>query len=166
MAKSDVDKVTEDTIAKGGILVKLYFDMRHTERDKLQPLMTDLINERLLKEPGVVYCYGTIEEPLEKDGIFITSAVVSLLMENYLPLVGIAFRYAPAGVEVIKPTRDMVLRPTDLQRILMEISDVSITYSKYILEKVLTDEDKDAMGKHLDSRADLGKKMIEKKPDK
>ena len=52
MAKSDVEKVTEEKVAKGGVLVRMYFDMQHEEKDKLQPLLVDLINERLMKEPG------------------------------------------------------------------------------------------------------------------
>ncbi len=160
MAKSDVDRVTEETVAKGGVLVKFYFDMRHTDREKLQPLMTDLINERLMKEPGMVYCYGAIEEPLERDGIFITSGIVTMLFSSFMPLIGIAFRYAPAGVEVVKPTREMALKPMDLQRALMEISEISMNYSKYILERVLNAEEKEAVAKHLDARAELGKKVI------
>ena len=64
MAKSEVDKVTEEKIARGGVLVKFYFDMQHKDKEQLQPLMTDLINNHLMKEKGVVYCYGAIEEPL------------------------------------------------------------------------------------------------------
>lgn len=161
MAKNDVEKVTEETVAKGGVLVKMYFDMRHNEKDKLQPLMTDLINERLMKEKGLVYCFGAIEEPLERDGIFITSGTVTVLFESFFPLVGIAFRYAPAGIEILKPAGSIQFRPMDLQRMLMDISDISINYSKYILERVLSPEEKDAVTKHLDDRAELGKKMID-----
>lgn len=161
MAKSDVDRIAEETVAKGGILVKMFFDMRHNERDKLQPLMTDLINERLMKEPGMVYCYGAIEEPLEREGIFITSGVVTMLFNSFMPLVGIAFRYAPAGIEILKPTKEMVFKPMDLQRMLMDISDISINYSKYVLERVLNPEEKEAVMRHLNDRAELGKKMID-----
>ncbi len=168
MAKSDVEKVTEDTIAKGGMLVKMYFDMRHTEKEKLQPLMADLINQRLMKEQGLVYCYGAIEEPLERDGVFITSGSVTVLLNGFMPLIGIAFRYAPAGVEILRPTKEISFKPMDLQRILMDISDISINYSKYILEKVLNPEEKASMQAHLDDRAELGKKLLDssKKPEK
>ena len=168
MAKSDVERVTEETVAKGGILVKMYFDMRHSEKDKLQPLMTDLINQRLMKEQGVVYCFGSVEEPLERDGIFITSATVTLLFDNFFPLVGIAFRYAPAGIEILKPTNSMPFKPMDLQRMLMDISDISMNYSKYIAERVMSPEERDAVAKHLDDRAELGKKIIsnQKKEEK
>ncbi len=161
MAKSDIDRVTEEGIAKGGILVKMYFDMRHTDKEKLQPLMTDLINERLMKEPGMIYCYGAIEEPLERDGIFITSGTVTILFDSFVRLIGIAFRYAPAGVEIIKPTRDLSFKPIELQRILMDISDISINYSKYILERVMSPEERDAAAKHIEDRAALGKKLLE-----
>jgi hypothetical protein len=161
MAKSDIDRVTDETIAKGGVLVKMYFDMRHNERDKLQPLLTDLINERLMKEPGMVYCFGAVEEPLEKEGIFITSATVTILFESPAPLIGIAFRYAPAGVEVIKPTKDIPIKAMDFQKAIMEIADLSINYSKYLAEKVLSKEDRDAMFTHLNDRAELGKKLMQ-----
>jgi hypothetical protein len=168
MAKTDVEKVTDETIAKGGILVKMYFDMRHNDKDKLQPLMTDLINERLMKEPGLVYCFGAIEEPLERDGVFITSAVVTTLFTSFMPLIGISFRYAPAGIEIIKPNKDISFKPMDLQGILMDISNISINYSKYILERVLSPEEKAAAVAHIQDRADLGKKMLDnsKKPEK
>jgi hypothetical protein len=160
MAKSDVDKVTDEAISKGGILVKMYFDMRHNDKSKLQPLMTDLINERLMKEPGMVYCFGAIEEPLEREGVFITSGTVTILFNSFLPLIGVAFRYAPAGVEVIRPTKEMAFKPMDLQRMLMDISDISMNYSKYILERVLSPEEKAAVSTHIDARAELGKKII------
>ena len=160
MAKSDVDRVTEEAMAKGGILVKMYFDMRHNERDKLQPLMTDLINERLMKEKGIVYCYGAIEEPLERDGIFITSGTVTVLFDSFLPLIGIAFSYAPAGIEILKPTKDISFKPMQLQSMLMDISNISINYSKYILERVLSPEEKEAIATHLNDRVELGKKLL------
>jgi hypothetical protein len=162
MAKSDVDRVTEETIAKGGVLAKLYFDMRHNEKDKLQPLMADLINERLMKEQGMVYCYGVIEDPLEREGIFITSGTVTALFDSFMPLIGIAFRYSPAGIEIIRPTKGVTFKPMELQHILMDISDISMSYTKYILEKVLSPEEREAAAKHIEDRAQLGKKLIEK----
>lgn len=52
MAKSEVEEVTQKTVARGGILAKLYFDMQSEKPEDLQPLMADLINNRLLKSPG------------------------------------------------------------------------------------------------------------------
>ncbi len=166
MAKSDVEKVTEEKIARGGVLVKMYFDMQHKEKDKLQPLLADLINERLMKEQGVVYCYGSIEEPVERESIFITSAIVTLLFDKFQPLVGIAFKYSPAGIEILKPTNSMTFKTFELQSMLMDLSQISLDYSKYILEKVLKPEDVEALKGQLDNRFETGRKLLEKKEEK
>ncbi len=165
MAKSDVDRVTEEKIAKGGVLVKLYFDMQDKDKDKLQPLLIDLINERLMKEKGVVYCSGSVEEPIEQGGMWITSAMVTMLFDSFMPLIGIAFHYSPAGIEILKPTNDMTFKTFQLQSMLMDMSQISMDYSKFILEKVMKDEDKEAIRRQLDNRREIGKKLLEKKDE-
>ena len=161
--KNDLDRVTDEKLARGGVLAKLYFDMRHTDREKLQPLMVDLVNERLMKEPGVVYCYGAIEEPIESDGSFVTSGIITAMFESFVPLVSIAFRYAPAGVEILRPHNEMRFKISELQSILMDVSNISIEYSRYILEKVMKPEDMKQMEDHLKDREALGRKLIVKK---
>lgn len=160
MAKNDVEQVTEEKLAKGGVLVKLYFDMQEKDKDKLQSLLVDLINQRLLKEPGVVYCYGAIDEPLERDGTYITSAIVTALFDNFMPLIGVAFNYAPAGIEILKPEKEMHFRIGDLQSMLMDVSQISVNYSKFILERIMKPEDLENIKKQLDNRAETGKKII------
>jgi len=162
MAKTELEKVTEEKIAKGGVLAKLYFDMQHKEKDKLQPLLVDLINERLLKERGVIYCYGVIEEPFEREGVFVTSAIVTVLFENFFSIVGVVFRYAPAGVEILEPEKDMRFKIHELQSMLMDLSQISVDYSKYILERVLKPEDLKTLTEELENRTLIGKKFLEK----
>ncbi|MGC8496211.1 MAG: hypothetical protein ACP5RM_01110 [Candidatus Micrarchaeia archaeon] len=161
MAKNELEALTEEKISKGGILVKLYFDMQNVDKEKLQPLMTDLINEHLMKEPGVVYCYGAIDEPIESNGVYITNAIVTLLVENFIPLVGIALRYSPAGIEIIKPMKEIVFKPSALQAMLMDLSMFSLNYSKYVLEKVLKPEDIEEINKQIENRIEMGKKLLE-----
>lgn len=165
MAKSDVEKVTEEKIAKGGVLVKLYFDMQNEDKEKLQPLLVDLINERLMKEQGVVYCYGSVEEPLERDGMYITSAIVTMLFDKLQPLVGVAFKYSPAGIEVLKPEGSINIKTFELQAMLMDLSQIALDYSKYILEKVMKPEDVNKMKEQIDNRAEIGKKLLDKKDE-
>jgi len=162
MAKSEVEKLTDEKIAKGGVLVKLYFDMQHKEKEKLQPLMADLINERLMKEKGVVYCYGSIEEPIEKDGVFTTSAIITVLFDSFFPLIGVAFNYAPAGIELLRPEKEMRFTTAQLQSMLLELSRISVMYSKYILEHVMNPEEIETLNKTLDARTEIGKKFIGK----
>ena len=163
MAKNDVEKVTEEKIRAGGLLVKFYFDMQNKEKEKLQPLLVDLINERLMKEPGVVYVYGSVEEPLEKEGVFITSAIVTVLFESFMPLLSISFRYAPAGIEILKPEKEMHFKTGELQSMLMDMSALSIGYSQFMLEKVLKPDELIEIKRQLENRAELGKKLMEKK---
>lgn len=165
MAKSDVDKVTEEKLAKGGVLVRFYFDMQDHDKEKLQPLLVDLINERLMKERGVVYCYGAIEEPIENKGIFITSATVTVLFESFMPLVNIAFNYSPAGIEILKPQHDLSFKIFELQSMLMDLSQISLNYSQYVLEKVLKPEDLVKIKEQIAQRHEIGKKLLEKKDD-
>ncbi len=160
MAKSDLNKVTEEKLARGGVLVKLYFDMQHKDKEQLQPLMADLINEHLLKEKGVVYCYGAIEEPIEHAGAYSTSAALTVLFENFMFIVDVVFKYAPAGVEIIKPTKDISFHTGELQNLLMDMSQLSVEYSKFILERVLRPEEKDDMLKALENRAAAGRKFL------
>ena len=163
MAKSELEKVTEEKVARGGILVKFYFDMQSEDKEKLQPLLVDLINERLLKEPGIVYCYGAIEEPIKHDKYYITSAAVHVLFGSIRNLLLIAFKYAPVGVEILKPQKDIHMNVWDLQSAILDVSQFSTEYSRYILEKVLRPEDLDALQKALANREEIGKKLMEKK---
>jgi hypothetical protein len=162
MAKNDVEKLTEEKVAKGGLLVRLYFDMQNKEKDKLQPLMLDLVNERLMKERGVIYVYGSIEEPIEREGSFITSGIITVLLENFQTLLNIAFKYAPAGVEILKPSKELHFKVNELQSMVMDISQIAVDYSKYILEKAMKPEDIAQLQKNLEQRAEIGRKLAEK----
>ena len=103
MAKSEMEEVTRKAIENGGILAKAYFDMHSEKADDLQPLMTDLISNRLLKFPGVIYCAGEIDEPLKVEELYATNAVVTILVKDLWTLLNISFNFAPAGIEVLKP---------------------------------------------------------------
>lgn len=166
MAKNDVERVTEEKIEKGGILVKLYFDMQDKDKEKLQPLLVDLVNERLMKENGIVYCYGEINDPIEHAGMYSASAIITVLFDNFIPLIGIAFKYAPAGIEVLKPEKGMHFKANELQSMLMDLSQISLDYSKFILEKAMTPEEVAEIRRKMENRADIGKKLMQDKVKK
>ena len=160
--KSEVDVVTDEKIRNGGVLVKFYFDVTDKDKEKLQPLLVDLINNRLLKEKGVVYCFGKINEPLEKDGVFLTSAIVTTLFDKVSPLFNVIFNYSPAGIEVLKPEKEFSMTIHELQMLLVDMSGIAMNYSRYILEKVLTPKEVEAMRKQIEHRIDVGKQAIKK----
>ena len=163
MAKKEIDEVTEKTLSKGGLLVRMYFDMHGETPDELQPIMTDLINNKLLKAPGVVYCFGGIDEPVKSGDLYSTSAIVTTLLSNLESLVGVVFSFAPVGIEVIKPDGQYVMRKNDIQSLMLALSDISISYSNYILQKTLSPEDYAKVQVDMTLRKEMGKKLIEKK---
>jgi len=165
MAKSEVEEITHKTLARGGILARLYFDMQSEKSEDLQPLMADLINNRLLKTQGVVYCFGEIEEPIKMKDTYSTSAVVTALFKDLLTLVNVAFTFTPAGVELIKPDREYVIKSNDLQSLLLNVAQVSLNYADYILSRVMKKEDYDKLLSDMKNREELGKRLMKGKDE-
>jgi hypothetical protein len=164
--KAEVNEVTQKTLEKGGLLVQLYFDMESEKQEELQPLMVDLINNRLLKSPGVVYCTGGIDEPIKLKDTYSTSAQLTVLFSGLWPLINVMFSFTPAGVEIIKPTKNYDISPSDLQSLLLNVAQVSLDYNNYILSRVLKKEDYDKITEQTKQREELGKKLLEKKDQK
>lgn len=164
--KREVEEVTHNTLEKGGLLAQIYFDMESEKQEELQPLMVDLINNRLLKMPGVVYCFGGIDEPIKLKDTYSTSATLTVLFAGIWPLINVMFTFTPAGVEILKPTKDYVLKPSDLQSLLLNVAQISLDYSNYILSRVMKKEDYDKITEQMKLREELGKKLLEKKGQK
>lgn len=160
-----MERLTEDKVSNGGLLLRLYFDIKNKDKENLQPLLVELINEHLLKEPGVVYCYGAIEDPIEMEGLYSTSATVTILVESFRASINIAFRYAPVGIELIRPTKDVNIKPNELQGALMDISLVSEAYSKFIVQNAMTEEGMKHLSEDISNRIKRGAEMINKNKD-
>lgn len=163
MGKSEVDELTEETVARGGILAKLYFDMQSEKQEDLQPIMADMINNRLLKSPGVVYCFGSINDPVKVEDSYSTNAEVTILLKDIGSLINISFNFVPAGIEILKPAGEIRIKTNELQAMLLDIAGISINYSQYILSRVLNKDDYERVMKDIKNREDLGKKMIDEK---
>lgn len=161
--KKEVDELTKNTIDKGGVLARIYFDMESEKEEELQPLMVDLINNRLLKTTGVVYCVGAIEEPIKADKNYVTSAAVTVLTQDLWTLINVMFTFTPAGIEILKPDRDYLMKPAQIQNLLLNVAQISMEYNNYILSRVLSKEDYDKVMVQMKNREELGKKLLEKK---
>ncbi len=161
MAKSEMEDMTNTAIKNGGILARLYFDMQSEKPDDLQPLLADLINNNILKAPGVMYCYGSIDEPIKLEDMYSTNAATIVLFKDLAALINVSFAYAPAGIEVLKPEKEVVLKPSEIQSIALDVANVSTQYSQYILSKALSKEDFEKIQRNIKSREELGKKLIE-----
>ena len=165
MPKSEVEETTDKTISRGGILARMYFDMQSEKPDDLQPLMAELINNRLMKAQGVVYCYGSIDEPIKSGDLYLTNAVMTILLKDIAALINIAFNFTPAGIEILKPTKEYVLKIPELQSLMLDIAQISVNYSKYILERTLSKEDYERIMRDIANREALGRKLLEDKKD-
>ena len=162
MAKSEVDEVTRRAIENGGVLAKMYFDMQSEKKEDLQPLMTDLISNRLLKTPGVLYCAGEINEPIQLENSYSTSATVTILLKDLGALINVAFNYVPAGVEILKPEKEVSIKTSELQSMLLDISNIAMQYSQFILQRVLSKEDFEKVQNEMRNRERVGKSLIGK----
>jgi hypothetical protein len=162
MAKDkSVDEITDDAINEGGYLTSIYFDLHASTKDAVQNLMVGFIG-KLTREPGVIYAVGEIDQPLEKDGIFSTWAEVKLLARDFPTLVKIASQYSPIGVEILRP-EGVKMTLGEAQGTLIDIAQTSQNFTRLIMERVLTTDEKDEYGKKMAHRAELGRKLMEKK---
>ena len=165
MAKSEVDLVTDKVVANRGILAKLYFDMHSATQEELQPVMTELVNNRILKSKGVVYCFGSIDEPLKVKDEFSTSAELTILFNDLDSMVNVVFSFSPIAIEILRPKGEYVMRTQDLQSSMLTLSEISMKYSEYILREVLSPEDLEKVKSDMKSREEVGKRLMQKKPD-
>ena len=163
MKKNEMEEVTKRVLEEGGILAKLYFDMQSEKPDDLQPLMTEMINNNILKLNGVVYCYGSIDEPIKVDeATYSTSAALTILFKDFGALINLSFNYAPAGIEILKPEKEYILKTSQMQSIVLDIAQISLSYSQYILSKVLSKEDYEKIKESMERREKLGKELLER----
>jgi hypothetical protein len=158
-----VEQVTEETIKEGGVLSLLYFDIHGKTSEGIRATMVDFI-KKLTGEKGVVYAVGQVRDSLEDEHGFATSAEVKLLTRDFKSLLEIGLRYGPIGVEIIKP-HELILGLAEAQDAVLAAAQTSHEFSTYVVEKLMKDEEKAQLGRKLEKRAELGKKLLEGKKD-
>lgn len=157
-------QVLEQAIARGGIVALMYFDISTNEKDAVQRMLAELI-EKISKEPGIASCVGEIDEPIEMDKMWVSSAEVTMLAKSFVYLAGVAIRYGPIGIEVLRPS-EIKLSLGEAQSLLLNISQVGQEFTNFIMQKMMSEEEKEAFAKKLAARAEMGKKLLEKKEEK
>lgn len=161
---ADIDKLTRDTIAQGGVLSWLYFDLHGSSKDMLNEMGAGFIN-KILKSPGVVYALGEIQEPIEKEGLFSTTVQIKVLTKEFAHLTLLCANYSPFSVEILKPDK-IDLGIDKAHELLMQIATTTYEYKKYILQKVAKPEDLEKYKKSLENKVELGKRILGKKEEK
>jgi hypothetical protein len=162
MAKEKtVEQISDDAVKQGGYLANVYFDLHATTEEAVKSLMVGFIG-KLTKEQGVIYAVGEIDKPMEKEGVFSTWAEVKMLTEDFPTLVRIASQYSPIGVEILRPD-EVKLSLGEAQSTLLDVAQTSQNFTRLIMERVLSGEEKAEYGKKMAQRAELGRKLLEKK---
>ncbi len=165
MAENKSQQILDEAVAKGGIVTVLYFDISTNEKEAVQNLLTELVG-KISKEPGLVSCVGEIDEPLElEEKLWTSSAEVTMLTRNFSYAAAVAIRYGPIGVEVLRPN-EIKMSIGEAQGLLLNISQVGQEFTNFILQKnLMNEEEKEKFQKKLAARAEMGKKMLEKKEE-
>lgn len=158
--KKSVSEITDEAIADGGYLALVYFDLHAASAEEVKNIMVGFIG-KLTKEKGVLYAVGEIDSPVGKDGLFSTWAEVKLLAQDFAALVRIASQYSPIGIEILRPDK-VELTIGDAQGALLDISQTSQNFTRMIMERVLSKGEAEEYKKKMESRAELGKRLLEK----
>ena len=164
MAKTKtLEELTEETVREGGVFAVLYFDMHSKDEEQLKQLATEFV-ARLTREPGVLYAQGEIESPMKGDDeVFSTNAQVHLLAQTLTSLAGIAMRYGPIGVEILRPESSLKLTLGEVHDLLLLISQNSFEFSRFVMNRVATKEDWAKFQKDSERRVEMGKRLLERK---
>ena len=157
MAKSN-EQVTDDIIREGGILALLYFDVHGKSKDGIKHTLVEFIS-KLTVERGVVYAIGQVKDSIEDEEGFATSAEVKILVKDFAALLDLGLRYGPIGVEIIRP-HEIKMNLGEAQNAILIASQTSHEFSTYVVEKLMSEQEKIDLNKKLERRAELGKKLI------
>ncbi len=160
---SDVEKLTKDTIANGGVLSLLYFDIHAKDKETVQQLGAAFVNT-IIRKPGVVFALGEIEEPVSggKGKNWTSSLEVKVLTRDFFSLAKICLDHSPFNIEIQRP-EEIRLQISDAHELLGTISATTADYKRYILTKTAKPEELAQIQEDLKKRAEMGKKILEKK---
>ena len=159
--KTTPKQLLDEAIASGGVLTVMYFDISTNEKEAVQGMLAQLVG-KITAEPGIVSAVGEINEPIEMEKLWVSSAEVTVLAKTFDHMAAVAIRYGPIGIEVLRPA-EIKMTLGQAQSMLLNISQVAQEYANFIISKSLNDEEKETFRRKLAARAEIGKRMIEKK---
>jgi len=161
MAKT-LEELTSEAVKEGGVFAVLYFDMHSQEKEQLKQLAVDFAS-RITQENGILYAQAEIEEPIEYEGAFSTNAEVHVLAQTFSALMNIAVRYGPIGVEILRPDNYLKLTLGEAHDLLLNAAQNSFEFSKFVLNRLANEEQKEQFRKDMERRAEMGRRLMEKR---
>lgn len=167
-SEEDLEELLEEATKHGAILSYLYFDAHGPSKDGVENSLVDFVG-KLSKERGVLYCKGEVFQALEvpDEGLspqlrFSCSTQVKILARDFSTLLGLCLKYGPIGVEILQPY-EIHLTVEEAQALLLDSSQSTQDYVKYILEKTMTPDEKLRLNEHLRRRQELAEKLRSQK---
>ncbi|MEM2908595.1 MAG: hypothetical protein QW590_03560 [Candidatus Bilamarchaeaceae archaeon] len=161
--KKDIKKITEKTIAEGGVLALLYFDIHAATKEDVQNLGAGFI-QHIIYTPGVVYALGEIDEPIAggEGKNYSSSIELKVLTKNFSTLANICLTHSPFSIEILRPN-DIRFSLSEAHELLALLSATTADYKRLILTKLAKPEEIAELQRQLVFRAEAGKKLLEKK---
>lgn len=156
----DVQRLTDETIAEGGVLALLDFDVHGASAEEVKNKMVEFVS-RINKEMGVVTCYGEIKEPIESEGMYSTVAEVKVLTRDFNTLLTLGMLYGPISAEILRP-EVLRIRMGEAATMITNVANTAHQFSTFILNKMLSKEELEKFQKTMKQREEVGKKLIEK----
>ncbi|MEM4389978.1 MAG: hypothetical protein QXG98_04940 [Candidatus Micrarchaeia archaeon] len=159
--RQDIQKLTDETIAEGGVLALLYFDVHGASAEEVRNKMVEFVS-RINMEPGVVTCYGEIKEPIQSEGMYSTAAEVKVLTKDFNTLLTLGMRYGPISAEILRP-EVLKIKMSEAATMITNVASTSHQLSTFILNKVLSKEELERFQKVMKQREEIGRKLLEEK---
>ena len=163
-SEADLARLIGETTKYGAVHALFHLDAHGPDKEKVRALLVDYVYA-LTREKGVLYCKGVVEEAIDLAGTFSTAAEVQILAENFSVLHQLALKYGPIAIELRGPHK-VVLDADQAQHVLLDASASMQRFSAFIMEKVLSPEEKAKFQEHLKRRAEFAGKVIEKSSEK
>lgn len=151
------NELKHDVIRHGGFFTNFYFDLHSSNPHTLQDIMVGFAS-KITNEKGVKMGVAEIDEPIEREGIFSSTAKVSMLIENFETLVRLTMVYTPIAIDIEEPL-DAKIDAGEIQLALIAISANAQEMSKHILTKTMTPEQKQKFNAHMANKALLGRRL-------
>lgn len=157
-------EIKDETVKNGGYHLNLHFDLHGNSANSLKDIMVAFVG-KLTQEDGVNFGIGEIDEPIEHEKLYSTTAKVTLLVKDFTTMVRLCAAYGPIAVEIEDPL-DIRLPVHEAQESLLLVSSISQQFTNIMLKKAMTDEEKIDFERKMSQRMALGKRMLEKEGQK
>ncbi|MBI5223259.1 hypothetical protein HY990_02460 [Candidatus Micrarchaeota archaeon] len=160
---NEVERIVKETVEKGGIFAMMYFDIHAKTKEAVEQLGSGFVNT-LIKRPGVVLAMGEIDDPIEGESgqNWSSSVAVKILTADFIVLSSITLDHSPYEVDILRPA-ELKMPIGRVHELLALMSATTGEYKRYIITKVAKKEDIAQMQEDLKRRAEMGKKILEKK---